>query len=130
MLPTHREDFHSHLLKTVVLNTSPSPFDVGRGSRMMSFIMLFLVAFPTLGISTTVSRSLLGNSRQTETEEIEERVPCSAHRRVQQTRSAQGGFVLHREIKRDRTLVLQTRPILAATKGHRITNGLLAPMRC
>ncbi|PHQ33854.1 hypothetical protein CEE69_18210 [Rhodopirellula bahusiensis] len=97
---------------------------------MMSFIMLFLLAFPTLGISTTVSRSLLGNSRQTEAEEIEERVPCSAHRRVQQTRSTQGGFVLHREIKLDRTLVLQTRPILSVANGHRIANGLLAPMRC
>ncbi|EMB14152.1 signal peptide protein [Rhodopirellula europaea 6C] len=97
---------------------------------MMSFVMLFFVAFPTLGISTTVSRSLLGSSQQAETEEIEERVPCSAHRRVQQTRSPQGGFVLHREIKRDRTLALLTRPFPTATKGHRITNGLLAPMRC
>ncbi|KLU07410.1 putative transmembrane region and signal peptide protein [Rhodopirellula islandica] len=112
------------------MNISPRHFDLGRGSRMMSFIMLFLLAFPTLGISTTVSRSLLGNGRQTETEEIEERVPCSPHRRVQQLRSPQGGFVLPRELLSGRNLVPQTRPLLSAIDGHRIANGLLAPMRC
>lgn len=95
----------------------------------MSWMLLILLAFPTLGISTSISRSFSANEQQSETEEVEERIPSSSQRRAEQERSTRGGFLTPMVHIPWRTLSLAIQP-RPPVDGHRIASGSLAPMRC
>lgn len=94
---------------------------------MIRIVMLILVALPSLGFLTTVSRTILGTELQSEMEEVEERLACSSQRRVQRVRSSRDSSLMSAALNPRRSLAIQRRP---AIEGHRIANNFLAPMRC
>ncbi|WP_246105786.1 hypothetical protein [Rosistilla ulvae] len=107
----------------------PNRFRLGRLDGMMPCIMLVLLALPSLGLTMSTSRSLFGKERPVETEEVEERVACSSQRRERASRPLQRvlAAVLSTPARWS-TLRAIARPM--PIDGHRIANGLLAPMRC
>jgi hypothetical protein len=90
--------------------------------------MLVLLALPSFGITTTASR-LLGSERPAAAEELAERAPSCSQRRVQVFRT------LDRVSYIDRLAGAKFKLSLATTQpnpvfGHRLSNGILAPLRC
>ncbi|QDV70488.1 hypothetical protein Poly24_42120 [Rosistilla carotiformis] len=104
-------------------------FRIPRIIRLMPCIMLVLLALPSLGITSSASRSLLGNERQTETEEVEERVVCSSQRRERANRSFDR-MSIHAQFDYIARFTSRVIALPLPVDGHRIANGLLAPMRC
>lgn len=99
----------------------------------MPVIMLALFALPSFGISTMLSRVALGyetpGANSSQSEELEERVPCSTERREQSQRC-------QRHLGRPFScwtiaprLVCRVE-FRRAIVGHRLANGFLAPIRC
>ena len=90
--------------------------------------MLVLLALPSFGITTTASR-LLGSERPAEAEELVERAPCCSQRRVHVSRAVDRVAFIDclSGAKIQLTLAsIQASPVV----GHRLSNGLLAPLRC
>lgn len=108
----------------------------GRSQRMMSLIMLLLLALPGFGVTSIVSRSVLGNVRQAETEENEERVHCSSQRRVRKLRSPNGRLTMVGCLRAETHAALVVRALMISSddhplpSGHRFQYESLAPMRC
>ncbi|WP_246419511.1 hypothetical protein [Aporhodopirellula rubra] len=96
---------------------------------MMPCIMLVLFALPSLGITATVSRLSLDRETQSQSEELEERVPCSAERRERDDRFADSTPSPYRLFSPHWTIVRIT-DVPRAIVGHRLSSGNLAPIRC
>lgn len=92
--------------------------------------MLVLLALPSFGITTTASRLLLlGSERPAAAEELAERAPCCAQRRVHVCRTLDGVSYIDSLAGAKFIIPLATaqpHPVV----GHRLSNGILAPLRC
>lgn len=101
---------------------------------MMPVIMLVLFALPSFGISTLVSRVAMGvestsGSSHTQTEELEERLPCSTNRREQVQRVVSDTvwpLLRWTGVQKNWRFLACLRVI----EGHRLSNGFMAPIRC
>ncbi|TWT66615.1 hypothetical protein CA85_27120 [Allorhodopirellula solitaria] len=96
--------------------------------------MLLLFALPSLGCTPTFSRialghEALGGSSQSQTEELEERVPCSSARREQASKRRRQAAWTPDERSYLRIRVSRHIPPRAIV-GHRLANDSLAPIRC
>lgn len=91
--------------------------------------MLVLLTLPLAGLTAAASQSFSGSQRSGGAEEVEERAPCSVQRRIQvdcalDCISSLGKSPTCAPLN---PIVSQLPPDVA---GHRLSNGLLAPMRC
>lgn len=91
--------------------------------------MLVLLTLPSAGLTVAASQSLSGSQRNGGTEEVEERAPCSVQRRIQVDCALDGTATFGKS-----PACASPKPIVsqlqAEVAGHRLSNGLLAPMRC
>jgi|GEM_PF-2990826 len=96
---------------------------------MMPYVMLVLIALPCFGMTAQVSRSLVNNGQQSETEELEETVHCCSQRRVASRRLPRAVIWLDANLNLSRPPV-PTMLRCKSMSGHRMANWLLAPMLC
>ncbi|MCM2371450.1 hypothetical protein [Aporhodopirellula aestuarii] len=96
---------------------------------MMPCIMLLLFALPSFGITATVSRISLDRETQNQSEELEERVPCSVERRQRANLAEDSGLSILR-VGTPYWEVVRTIDFPRALVGHRLSSDNLAPIRC
>lgn len=91
--------------------------------------MLVLLTLPSAGLTVVASQSLSGSQRSGGSEEVEERAPCGVQRRIQVDCTLDRAATLVKSPTRvpSNYMVSQLKPEVA---GHRLSNGVLAPMRC
>lgn len=116
------------------LHLMPVPVCLSLLHRLMPVIMLVLFAMPTFGIATVVTRvttsiETTGGSSGSQTESLEERVPCSTSRREEAQQLLRfNAWPLTRWNGAPKSIRLTT--VLRAVVGHRLSNGSMAPIRC
>lgn len=111
----------------------PETVCLPRIRHIMPVVMLALFVLPSFGVSTMLSRVALNcevqEANSTQSEVLEERVPCSTERREQSQR-------LNRRVGWPIACLAIAPPLASrcglrrAIIGHRLFNGILAPIRC
>lgn len=96
---------------------------------MMAHVLLFLLALSSFGITAPLPRISQGNESESQIEEVESReLACSEYRSCSRRSTSASQYTCSRQTARPPRLCSAVRP--RAIVGHRLANGLLAPIRC